>query len=136
MTSHLSDEDVLKAAADSIIKEYRESGAPLTPEQEARFNQFVAGLLDAEPPTPEQIWQAMEVAVEAVRCQNREKSLEGINMFMLEFISGVERASGAFQYLSLLTQAKDAVKAGHFVRAGELLVEFLAKCREAAQGMD
>lgn len=136
MTSNMSDDEILKNAVDSIIKEYRESGTVLTPEQEARFNRFVTGLLDAEPPAPEQIWQAMEAAVEAVRCQNKERSLEGINMFMLEFISGVDRASGAFQYLPLLTQAKGAVKAGHFVRAGELLVEFLAKCREAAQAME
>ena len=136
MTSNMSDDEILRNAVDSIIKEYRESGTPLTPEQEARFNRFVTGLLDAEPPAPEQIWQAMEVAVEAVRCQNKERSLEGINMFMLEFISGVDRASGALQYLSMLTQAKDAVKTGHFVRAGELLVEFLAKCREAAQAME
>lgn len=128
-------DEILKAAADSIIEEYNQLGTPLTPEQEARFKQFVAGLPDVEPPAPEQIWQAMEVAVEAIRCKSREKALEGINMFMLEFISGVDQTSGAVQFLPMLTKAKDAVKAGLYDQAGELMMEFLNKCREAVQSM-
>jgi hypothetical protein len=128
-------DQILKEAADSILEDYRQMGNPLTLEQEARFNQFVAGLIDAEPPTAEQIWQTMEIAVEAIRAKHKEKALEAINMFMLEFISGVEQSSGAFQYLPMLNQAKESVKTGRFDNAGEMMVTFLSKCREAARSM-
>jgi hypothetical protein len=135
MADSLTNDEILKQAGDSILEDYKQMGKTYTPEQEDQFNKFIAGLVDAEPPTSEQIWQTMEIVMEAIRAKNKEKSLETIIIFILEFISACDQSSGAFQYVPMLIQAKDAIKAGLFAQAGELMVAFLTKCREAARSM-
>ena len=135
MTNSDATDEILKQAADRIIEDCKQMGDTFTQDQEAEFGEFVAGLVNAEPPTDEQIWQTIEVVMETIRANHREKALRSINAFILQFICGCDQTSGAFQYLPILSQAKDAIKAGLFDQAGEMLMTFLTKCREAARSM-
>lgn len=135
MTSTNEYDEILKRAADSILEDNRQMGKVFTPEQEAQFKTFVAGLVDTEPPTAEHIWQTVEIVMEAIRAKHKERAVQAINGFMLEFISGCDQSSGAFQYLPLLNQAKDAIKASRFDQGGEFLMTFLTNCREAARSL-
>lgn len=135
MTSSQENDQIMRQAAKDVVEDCKELGDSFTPEQEAQFIQYVEGLVNTEPPTGEQIWQTMEIAREAIKANHKEKSLRAINLFILEFISGCEQSSGAIGYLPILKEAKDAIKAGRFDQAGDFIVAFLAKCREAVRMM-
>ncbi len=135
MTKGYVDDEVLKQAADSIIEDYKRTGNPLGPEQEAQVRAFVAGLVEAEPPTDEQIWETIEIVMAAIGAQAKEKALRAIAILMLQFISGCDHTEGAFQCIPILNHAKEAVQADRFPQAREFMMAFLTKCREAAGSM-
>jgi hypothetical protein len=135
MTDTRTTEDILNQAAQGIIDEYKQTGNPLAPEQEARFRQFVTGLVNSEPPTEEQVWSTIEVAMEEIRNKQKDRALQATNFLMLQFIAACDEASGAFQYVPILGQVKEALKTGLFDQAEQNLMTFLAKCREAAQAV-
>lgn len=135
MTNDYMDDEILKQTADSIIEDCKQTGATVTPEQEAQFRKFVAGLVDIEPPTEEQIWQTIEALRRSIEGAEKEKALQAINMFMLQFISGCEHTPEAFQCVPMLYQVKEAIKTNRFHEAGEFLMAFLTKSREVAHSM-
>jgi len=121
--------------ADSIIEDFKQAGEKYTPEQEAQFRSFVAGLVDAEPPEDEDIWQTVEILKRTIEAKDKTNALGSVTTFMLQFISGCEPSSGALQLLPMLIQIRDAIKAERFKDAGELLMAFLRKSREIARSM-
>lgn len=135
MTSSQEYDEIVKQAAKDVVEDCKQLGDKFTPEQEAQFIQYVEGLVNAEPPTGEQVWQTMEITREAIRANHKEKSLRAMNLFILEFISGCDQSSGALRYLPMLKEAKDAIRASRFDQAGDFIVTFLAKCREAMRAM-
>ena len=72
MTNDYMDDEILKQTADSIIEDCKQTGATVTPEQEAQFRKFVAGLVDIEPPTEEQIWQTIEALRRSIEGAEKE----------------------------------------------------------------
>lgn len=135
MTRSWEYEGIVEQTAKDVVEDCKQLGDKFAPEEEAQFIQYVQGLVNAEPPTGEQMWQTMEIAREAIKANFKDKSLRAINLFILEFISGCDASSGALRYLSVLKEAKDAIKAGRFDQAGDFMATFLAKCREAARMM-
>lgn len=135
MTNQDRDEEILKQVADSIIEDFKQAGEKYTPEQEAQFRAFVAGLVDAEPPEDEDIWQTVEILKRTIEAKDKTNALGSVTTFMLQFISGCEPSSGALQLLPMLIQIRDAIKAERFKDAGELLMAFLRKSREIARSM-
>lgn len=135
MADNQTDDEILDQVAQGIIEEYIQMGNPLGPEQEAHFRQFVAGLVDSEPPGEEQIWHTIEIAMEEIRNKQKDRALQAINYLMLQFIAACDPALGALQYVPMLGQAKEAVKTGLFDQAGQCVMSFLVKCREAARSM-
>lgn len=135
MTNQDRDEEILKQVADSIIEDFKQAGEKYTPEQEAQFRAFVAGLVDAEPPEDEDIWQTVEILKRTIEVKDKTNALGSVTTFMLQFISGCEPSSGALQLLPMLIQIRDAIKAERFKDAGELLMAFLRKSREIARSM-
>ena len=134
MTNSYVDDEILKQAADSIIEDYKQSGETVTPEQEVQIRNFVAGLVDVEPPTEDQLWQSIEILTRAIEVKDREKALRAVTFFMLQFISGCEHSPEAFQCVPMLYQVKEAIKADRFHEASEFMMAFLSKSREVARG--
>jgi len=135
MTNQYVDEEILKQVADSIIEDFKQADEKYTPEQEAQFRAFVAGLVDAEPPEDEDIWQTIEILKKTIEAKDKTNALGAVTTFMLQFISGCEPSSGAFQILPMLIQVREAIKVERFKDAGELLMAFLRKSREIASSM-
>ncbi len=135
MTNQYVDKEILKQVADSIIEDFKQADEKYTPEQEAQFRAFVAGLVDAEPPEDEDIWQTIEILKKTIEAKDKINALGAVTTFMLQFISGCEPSSGAFQLLPMLIQVREAVKVELFKDAGELLMAFLRKSREIARSM-
>ncbi|MGD9578635.1 MAG: hypothetical protein AB7Y74_10320 [Syntrophorhabdus sp.] len=135
MTNQYVDKEILKQVADSIIEDFKQADEKYTPEQEAQFRAFVAGLVDAEPPEDEDIWQTIEILKKTIEAKDKINALGAVTTFMLQFISGCEPSSGAFQLLPLLIQVREAIKVELFKDAGELLMAFLRKSREIARSM-
>ena len=135
MTNQYVDEEILKQVADSIIEDFKQANEKYTPEQEAQFRAFVAGLVDADPPEDEDIWQTVEILKKTIEAKDKINALGAVTTFMLQFISGCEPSSGAFQLLPLLIQVREAIKVELFKDAGELLMAFLRKSREIARSM-
>jgi len=135
MTNQYVDKEILKQVADSIIEDFKQADEKYTPEQEAQFRAFVAGLVDAEPPEDEDIWQTIEILKKTIEAKDKINALGAVTTFMLQFISGCEPSSGAFQLLPILIQVREAVKVELFKDAGELLMAFLRKSREIARSM-
>lgn len=135
MTNSYVDDEILKQAADSIIEDYKQSGETVTPEQEAQIRKFVAGLVDVEPPTEDQLWQSIEILTRAIEVKDREKALRAATLFMLQFISGCEHSPEAFQCVPMLCQVKEAIKTDRFHEASELMMAFLSKSREVARSL-
>lgn len=135
MTHQYVDEEILKQVADSIIEDFKRTDEKYTPEQEAQFRAFVAGLVDAEPPEEEDIWQTVEILKRTIEAKDGANALGAVTTFMLQFISGCEPSSGAFQLLPMLIQIRDDIKAERFKDAGGLLMAFLRKSREIARSM-
>jgi len=135
MTKDYADDEILKQVADSIIEDFKKTDETFTPEQKAQFRMFVAGLVDAEPPEGEDLWQTIEILRRAIEGKDKENARRAATTFMLQFISGCEPTSGAFQLLPMLIQARDAIKADRFNEARDLLMDFLNKSREVARSM-
>jgi hypothetical protein len=135
MTNSYVDDEILKQAADSIIEDCKQTGETVTPEQEEQIRKFVAGLVDIEPPTDEQIWQTIEILRRAIEGADRESALRAVTTFILQFISGCEHSSAAFQCVPMLYQVKEAIKADRFHEAQEFLMAFLSKSREVARSL-
>lgn len=135
MTNDEEYNEILNQVAQGMIEEYRQMGNPLGPEQEAHFRRFVAGLVDSEPPREDQIWQTIEIAMEEIRNKQKDTALQAINYFTLQFIAACDQSSGAFRYVPMLGQAKEAVKASLFDQAEQHLMTFLIKCKEAARSL-
>ena len=135
MTDSYVDDEILKQAADSIIEDFKQTGETVTPEQEAQIRKFVAGLVDIEPPTDEQMWQSIEILRMAIEGAEKEKALQAINMLVLQFISGCEHSPEAFQCVPILYQVKEAIKTDHFKQAREFVMTFLSKSREVARSI-
>jgi hypothetical protein len=135
MSNTYVDDEILKQAADSIIEDFKQTGKTFTSEQEDQFRVFVAGLVDAEPPADEEVWQIIEILRRAIDGKVKEKALRAVTTFMLQFISGCEHSPAAFQCLPMLSQVREAVKADRFDEAGEFLMAFLSKSREIARSM-
>jgi hypothetical protein len=135
MTNSYVDDDILKQAADSFTEDYKQSGEMVTPEQEAQIRKFVAGLVDVEPPTEEQLWQSIEILTRAIEVKDREKALRAVTFFMLQFISGCEHSPEAFQCVPMLYQVKEAIKTDRFHEASEFMMAFLSKSREVARSI-
>jgi hypothetical protein len=135
MTNQYVDKEILKQVADSIIEDFKQADEKYTPEQEAQFRAFVAGLVDAEPPEDEDIWQTIEILKKTIEAKDKINALGAVTTFMLQFISGCEPSSGAFQLLPMLIQVREAIKVELFKDAGELLMAFLRKSREIARSM-
>ncbi len=135
MTNQYVDKEILKQVADSIIEDFKQADEKYTHEQEAQFRAFVAGLVDAEPPEDEDIWQTIEILKKTIEAKDKINALGAVTTFMLQFISGCEPSSGAFQLLPMLIQVREAIKVELFKDAGELLMAFLRKSREIARSM-
>jgi hypothetical protein len=135
MTNDYVDDEILKQVADSIIEDCNQTGETVTPEQEAQIRKFVAGLVEVEPPTDEQIWQTIEILGRAIEGAEKEKALQAINMFVLQFISGCEHSPEAFQCVPILYQVKEAIKTDRFHQAREFMMTFLSKSREVARSI-
>jgi len=137
MTNSYVDDEILKQAADSIIEDYKQSGETVTPEQEAQIREFVAGLVDIEPPTEEQLWQSIEILTRAIegKEKEKEKALRAVTFFMLQFISGCEHSPEAFQCVPMLYQVKEAIKTDRFHEASDFMMAFLSKSREVARSL-
>ncbi len=135
MTNQYVDEEILKQVADSIIEDFKQANEKYTPEQEAQFRAFVAGLVDADPPEDEDIWQTVEILKKTIEAKDKTNALGAVTTFMLQFISGCEPSSGAFQLLPMLIRVREAINAEGFKNAGELLMAFLRKSREIARSM-
>lgn len=103
MTNNYADDEILKQVADSIIEDFKKTDETFTPEQEAQFRAFVAGLVDAEPPADEDIWQTIEILRRAIVAKDKENALRAVTTFTLQFISGCEPSSGAFKLLPMLS---------------------------------
>jgi hypothetical protein len=129
MTDGYVDHEILQQTADNLIEAYKEAGETFTPEREDQLRGFVAGLVDAEPPENELIWETIEVLMKTIEAKDRELALRAVSVFMLQFISGVDHTQEAFQCVPMLFQVKDAIKAQEFPRAGELLMAFLNRAR-------
>jgi hypothetical protein len=135
MTKSYADDEILKQVADSIIEDFKKTDETYTPEQEAQFRMFVTGLVDAEPPEGEDLWQTIEILRRAIEGKDKENARRAVTTFVLQFISGCEPSSGAFQLLPMLIQVREAIKADHFNEAREFLMDFLNKSREVARSM-
>ena len=135
MTKNYVDDEILKQVADSIIEDFKETNETFTPEQEAQFRMFVTGLVDAEPPEGEDLWQTIEILRRAIEGKDKENARRAVTTFVLQFISGCDPSSGAFQLLPMLIQAREAIKADRFKEAREFLMDFLNKSREVARSM-
>jgi hypothetical protein len=135
MTNDYVDDEILKQVADSIIEDCNQTGETVTPEQEAQIRKFVAGLVEVEPPTDEQIWQTIEILGRAIEGAEKEKALQAINMFVLQFISGCEHSPEAFQCVPILYQVKEAIKTDRFHQAREFMMTFLSKSKEVARSI-
>ncbi len=135
MTNQYVDKEILKQVADSIIEDFKQADEKYTPEQEAQFRAFVAGLVDAEPPEDEDIWQTIEILKKTIEAKDKINALGAVTTFMLQFISGCEPSSGAFQLLPMLIRVREAINVEVFKDAGELLMAFLRKSREIARSM-
>lgn len=135
MTNQYVDEEILKQVADSIIEDFKQADEKYTAEQEAQFRAFVAGLVDAEPPEDEDIWQTIEILKKTIEAKDKTNALGAVTTLMLQFISGCEPSSGAFKLLPMLIQVREAIKVERFKDAGELLMAFLRKNREIARSM-
>jgi hypothetical protein len=135
VTKKYLDDEILKQVADSIIEDFKNTDETFTPEQEARFRVFVAGLVDAEPPEDEDLWQAIEILRRTIEDKDKENALRAATTFMLQFISGCEPSSGALQLLPMLIRAREAIKDDRFNEARDLLMDFLNKSREVARSM-
>ncbi len=94
MTNQYVDKEILKQVADSIIEDFKQADEKYTPEQEAQFRAFVAGLVDAEPPEDEDIWQTIEILKKTIEAKDKINALGAVTTFMLQFISGCEPSSG------------------------------------------
>ncbi len=116
-------------------QDFKQADEKYTPEQEAQFRAFVAGLVDAEFPEDEDIWQTIEILKKTIEAKDKINALGAVTTFMLQFISGCEPSSGAFQLLPMLIQVREAIKVELFKDAGELLMAFLRKSREIARSM-
>jgi hypothetical protein len=134
MKNH-ADEEILREVADSIIEDFKQADEKYTPEQEAKFRAFVAGLVDADPPENEDIWQTVEILKKTIEAKDKKNALGAVATFMLQFVSGCEPSSGAFQLLPMLIQVREAIKAEGFKNAEEVLMVFLRKSREIARSM-
>jgi hypothetical protein len=135
VTEKYVDDEILKQVADSIIEDFKETDETFTPEQETQFRVFVAGLVDAEPPEDEDLWQTIEILRRAIEGKDKENALRAVTTFMLQFISGCEPSSGALKLLPMFIQTREAIKANRFNEAKDLLMDFLNKSREVARSM-
>ena len=133
MASGYVNDSILRETADSIIEDFRQTGETFTPEQEEQFRKFVAGLVDAEPPTEEDMWQTIEILRRTIEAKDKENALRAVTTFMLQFISGCEHSSGAFQCLPMLSQVRESIRAARFDEAADSLMAFLSKSREVAR---
>ncbi len=129
------DHELLRQTAAGIVEDYKKMGTAFTPEEEARLLRFITGLVDAAPPTDEQVWETIELLRNAIEVRNRDNALQAVTLFMLQFISGCEHSQEAFQLLPMLTEVKEAIKAEHFREARELLMAFMTRAREVARSM-
>ena len=135
MTNEYSDDEILKQVADNIIDDFRQADEKFTSEQEVQFSAFVAGLINAVPPEHEDIWQTIEILRRTIEAKEKKNALGAATTFMLQFISGCEPSSGAFQLLPMLIHAREAIKTDRFNEAREFLMDFLNKSREVARSM-
>lgn len=135
MTKDYVDHEVLRQAAADIIEGYKEMGKSFSPEEEAQFADFITGLVDAAPPTDEQVWETIELLRNAIEVRNRDNALQAVTLFMLQFISGCEHSPEAFQLLPRLREVREAIRAEHFREARELLMTFMSKAQEVARSM-
>jgi hypothetical protein len=136
MADDYVDQDILKMVADGLLDDYKEAGETFTPEREDEFRAFVAGLVNAEPPPNEQIWETVEVLLKTIDGRDRDLALRAASVFLLQFVSGVDHSPEAFQCLLTLNKVKDEVKAEHFREARELLMAFLNRARAVARSME
>lgn len=102
MTKEYADDEILKRVADSIIEDFKKADETYTPEQEAQFRMFVAGLVDAEPPEDDDLWQTIEILRRAIEGKDKENARRAVTTFMLQFISGCEPSQGHSNYCRCL----------------------------------
>lgn len=135
MMNKYLDDEILKQVADNIIEDFRQADEKFTTEQEVQFRVFVTGLIDADPPEHEDIWQTIEILRRTIDAKEKKNALGAATTFMLQFISACEPSSGALQLLPILIKVRESIKADRFKDAGELLMTFLSKSKEVALSM-
>jgi hypothetical protein len=135
MTNGRKEDEILRQVADSIVEDFKKEGEEYTPQQEAEFRAFVAGLVNAVPPEEEDIWQTIEILKKTIEIKDKKNALGAVTTFMLQFISGCESTSGALGLLPLLVETREAIKADRFDEASELLMTFLRQSRELVRSM-
>ncbi len=135
MSGDYVDHDILRRTADSLIEDYKEEGETFTGEREDEFRAYLAGLVDADPPTNEQIWETVEVLMKTIEGRDRELALRAISVFIVQYISGCDHTPEAFQCVPTLLEVKSHIKAEHFREAREALMAFLNRARAVARSM-